>query len=121
VKVWLSSLKAMGGQINIPDFRFTPGDGSDKSDARFRDTILRSLAERNLLADELSSAINKADILAALEDIYERSAPSAALARRSRKSRGWNRRRPLVQSTIHARSHGRKPQNMSARKKMSLT
>jgi hypothetical protein len=111
----------IGGQINFPDFRFTPGDGPGKSCARFRDTILRSLAERNLHSDELSSAVNKADTFTALEDIYQRSAPSAALARRSRKSRGWNRPLPSC-STINPRPiHGRKPQNWSARKKVSLT
>ncbi len=38
-------------------------------DAR-RDTILKSLAERNLLSDELKAAVNKADSVTQLEDIY---------------------------------------------------
>jgi uncharacterized protein len=36
-----------------------------------RDAILKSLAERNLLSDELKAAVNKADTVTALEDIYQ--------------------------------------------------
>ena len=36
-----------------------------------RDAILKSLAERNLLTDELKSAIAKSETLTALEDIYQ--------------------------------------------------
>src|SRR5512139_3097817 len=35
-----------------------------------RGAILKSLAERNLLTDELRSVIDKADTLTSLEDIY---------------------------------------------------
>jgi len=35
-----------------------------------RETILKSLAERNLLSDELKTAVNKADSVTQLEDIY---------------------------------------------------
>ena len=35
-----------------------------------RDAIIKSLAERNLLSDELKSAVNKADSVTQLEDIY---------------------------------------------------
>jgi uncharacterized protein len=35
-----------------------------------RDAILKSLAERNLLSDELKSSVNKADSVTQLEDIY---------------------------------------------------
>ena len=36
-----------------------------------RETILKSLAERNLLSDELKAAVNQADSLTQLEDIYQ--------------------------------------------------
>src|SRR5512133_3959195 len=36
-----------------------------------REAIVKSLAERNLLSDELKSAIAKAETLTALEDIYQ--------------------------------------------------
>src|SRR5215469_640707 len=36
-----------------------------------RDAILKSLAERNLLSDELKAAVNKADNLNALEDVFQ--------------------------------------------------
>jgi len=39
-------------------------------DAR-RDSILKSLAERNLLTDQLKSALAKSETLASLEDIYQ--------------------------------------------------
>ena len=35
-----------------------------------RETILKSLAERNLLSDELKAAVNKAESVTQLEDIY---------------------------------------------------
>ena len=35
-----------------------------------RDAILKSLAERNLLSDELKTAVNQADSVTQLEDIY---------------------------------------------------
>src|ERR1035438_8995062 len=36
-----------------------------------RDAIIKSLSERNLLSDELKAAVNRADSVTQLEDIYQ--------------------------------------------------
>ena len=53
-----------------------------------RDAILKSLAERNLLTDELKSAIVKSDSLTALEDIYQPYRPKRRTRATIAKERG---------------------------------
>ena len=53
-----------------------------------RDAILKSLAERNLLTDELKNAIAKSETLTALEDIYQPYRPKRRTRATIAKERG---------------------------------
>jgi uncharacterized protein len=53
-----------------------------------RDAILKSLAERNLLTDELNNAITKSETLTALEDIYQPYRPKRRTRATIAKERG---------------------------------
>ena len=63
-----------------------------------RESILKSLAERELLTDELRTEIRAAEILSVLEDIYLPSRPKrrsrASVARERGRFRGPHRRSP---------------------------
>jgi uncharacterized protein len=73
-----------------------------------RDAIVKSLAERNLLSDQLKAAVNAADSVTQLEDIYlpyrpkRRTRATIAKEAGSRTARG-----SFVATTVHGRSAGR--------------